>query len=61
VKLEKEFRKLEAAAGKEFRAEGWHGRPEYERSLDLRYRGRAMNSMCRLRRSHGSRACYSVS
>jgi len=39
VKLEKEFRKLEAAAGKEFRAEGWHGRLEYERSLDLRYRG----------------------
>jgi N-methylhydantoinase A len=39
AKLEREFRKLEAAARKEFRAEGWRGAPYYERSLDLRYRG----------------------
>ncbi len=39
AKLEKEFRNLEAAAQKEFRAEGWHGALQYERSLDLRYRG----------------------
>ncbi len=39
AKLQKEFRKLEAAAQKEFRAERWHGALQYERSLDLRYRG----------------------
>ncbi len=40
AKLQKEFRKLEAAALKEFRAERWLQRDlEYERSLDLRYRG----------------------
>ena len=39
AKLQKEFRKLEAAAQKEFRAERWRGAPHYERSLDLRYRG----------------------
>jgi N-methylhydantoinase A len=37
--LQQEFRKLEAAAQKEFRAEQWPGAPHYERSLDLRYRG----------------------
>lgn len=39
AKLQNEFRKLEAAARKEFRVEGWRGAPHYERSLDLRYRG----------------------
>jgi N-methylhydantoinase A len=39
AKLEKEFRKLEAAAQKEFRAERWPGALHFERSLDLRYRG----------------------
>jgi len=39
TKLQTEFRKLEAAARKEFRAEQWRGTPEYERSFDLRYRG----------------------
>jgi len=39
AKLEKEFRKLEAAARQEFRAEQWRGGLHYERSLDLRYRG----------------------
>ena len=38
-KLQQEFRTLEAAAHKEFRAEQWHGASHYERSLDLRYRG----------------------
>jgi N-methylhydantoinase A len=37
--LQQEFRTLEAAARKEFRAEGWSGGPQFERSLDLRYRG----------------------
>jgi N-methylhydantoinase A len=39
VKLQREFRKLQAAAEKEFRAEGWRGDLRYEKSLDLRYRG----------------------
>jgi N-methylhydantoinase A len=39
TKLEKEFRTLEAAAQREFRAERWRGALHYERSLDLRYRG----------------------
>jgi len=39
AKLEKEFRKLEASAQREFRAERWRGTLHYERSLDLRYRG----------------------
>ncbi len=39
AKLQKEFRKLEAAARKEFREERWRGALHYERSLDLRYRG----------------------
>jgi N-methylhydantoinase A len=39
AKLEKEFRKLEAAAQKEFRAERWRGALHFERSLDIRYRG----------------------
>jgi len=39
AKLEREFRKLEAAARQEFRAERWRGALQYERSLDLRYRG----------------------
>ncbi len=39
AKLRQEFRKLEAAARKEFRAERWRGALQYERSLDLRYRG----------------------
>ena len=37
--LEREFRKLEAAAREEFRSERWRGALQYERSLDLRYRG----------------------
>jgi N-methylhydantoinase A len=42
AKLRQEFRKLEVAAQKEFRAERWDRDLrdlEYERSLDLRYRG----------------------
>ena len=39
AKLRKEFRKLEAAAHREFREERWRGGLQYERSLDLRYRG----------------------
>ncbi len=39
AELQKEFRKLEAAAQKEFRAERWRGALHYDRSLDLRYRG----------------------
>ncbi len=39
AKLQQEFRKLEGAAQKEFRAERWRGVLQYERSLDLRYRG----------------------
>jgi N-methylhydantoinase A len=39
AELEKEFRKLETAARKEFSAERWRGAVHYERRLDLRYRG----------------------
>jgi N-methylhydantoinase A len=39
AKLETEFRRLEAAARKEFRAEKWAGAVLLQRSLDLRYRG----------------------
>ena len=39
AKLQTEFRKLESAAQKEFRAERWRGVLHFERSLDLRYRG----------------------
>jgi N-methylhydantoinase A len=43
TKLEREFRKLESVAQKEFRAERWSGDiqsgVQYERSVDLRYRG----------------------
>ncbi len=39
AELQKEFRKLEQAAHREFRAERWAGRLHYERSLDVRYRG----------------------
>jgi N-methylhydantoinase A len=38
-KLRKEFRKLEAEAQRQFRAEHWRGALRYERGLDLRYRG----------------------
>jgi N-methylhydantoinase A len=37
--LENEYRKLEAAAREEFRSERWRSALQYERSLDLRYRG----------------------
>jgi N-methylhydantoinase A len=39
AKLQREFRKLEEAAQREFRAERWRGVLQYDRSLDLRYRG----------------------
>jgi N-methylhydantoinase A len=39
ARLETEFRILEAAARKEFRAEKWQGTVLFQRSLDLRYRG----------------------
>jgi N-methylhydantoinase A len=39
AELQEEFRKLETRAQREFRAEGWRDALDYERSLDLRYRG----------------------
>jgi N-methylhydantoinase A len=39
TRLQQEFRKLEAAARTEFRAERWRDVLQFERSLDLRYRG----------------------
>jgi N-methylhydantoinase A len=39
AKVQQEFRRLEAAAQKEFSAEGWRAALHYERTLDLRYRG----------------------
>ena len=37
--LSREFAALEKSAASDFRAEAWQGRPEYRRSLDVRYRG----------------------
>ena len=39
AELDREFRKLETAARKEFQSERWTGTPQFERTLDLRYRG----------------------
>ncbi|MGA7631639.1 MAG: hydantoinase/oxoprolinase family protein [Terriglobales bacterium] len=39
ARVDQQFRKLEATAQKEFRGERWRGAIQYERSLDLRYRG----------------------
>ncbi len=37
--LNREFSALEKSAAKDFREEAWQGRPQYNRSVDLRYRG----------------------
>jgi N-methylhydantoinase A len=37
--VQKEFRKLEAAASKAFKTERWTGSIDYQRTFDLRYRG----------------------
>jgi N-methylhydantoinase A len=66
AKLDAEFRKLKQAAQKEFRAEGWHGAPHYERSVDLRYRGQGYelnvpatgNLAVRFHREHERRYGY---
>jgi len=39
ARLDQEFRRLRATAEKEFRAERWRGAVQFEKSLDLRYRG----------------------
>ena len=64
--LETEFRKLEAAARKEFRDEKWAGTLLFERSLDLRYRGQgyelnvpaAGNAAVRFHQEHQRRYGY---
>ena len=38
-KVNREFDALEKAATKDFRQEEWQGRPRYNRSVDIRYRG----------------------
>ncbi len=38
-RLEREFSLLKKRAGEDFRAEAWHGRLQYQQSIDLRYRG----------------------
>ncbi len=66
MRLEKEFRSLEAAARKEFRVEMWDGTPHFERSLDLRYRGQgyeinvpaAKNVAARFHEEHQRRYGY---
>ncbi len=65
-KLEKEFRKLELAAQREFRSDGWRGALKLERSLDLRYRGQgyelnvsaAKNAAVRFHEEHQRRYGY---
>jgi N-methylhydantoinase A len=39
TKLNQEFAALEKIAAKSFREENWKGRPHYNRTIDLRYRG----------------------
>jgi N-methylhydantoinase A len=39
TQLNREFAALEKNAAKDFRRELWQGRPQYRRSVDLRYRG----------------------
>ena len=39
AQLNAEFSALEKIAAKDFRREAWQGRPHYQRSIDLRYRG----------------------
>jgi N-methylhydantoinase A len=39
AKLNHEFSTLEKSAVKDFRCEGWYGNPQFNRSIDLRYRG----------------------
>jgi N-methylhydantoinase A len=39
AQLNQEFAGLEKAAAKDFAEENWKGRPNYDRSVDLRYRG----------------------
>jgi N-methylhydantoinase A len=39
AELNREFAGLEKAAADDFRAESWPGKPHYNRSIDLRYRG----------------------
>jgi N-methylhydantoinase A len=66
AELDVEFRKLEQAAQKEFRAEGWSGAPRCERSVDLRYRGQGYelnvpatgNLAARFHREHERRYGY---
>ena len=66
AELEKEFRKLETAARKEFRDEKWTGTLLFERSLDLRYRGQgyelnipaAGNAVARFHQEHQRRYGY---
>jgi N-methylhydantoinase A len=66
ARLKQEFRRLEAGAQKEFRAEGWRGALHYERSLDLRYRGQgyelnvpaADNATARFHHEHQRRYGY---
>lgn len=70
ARLEKEFRRLEAEALKEFRAERWSGDLKhdihFERSLDLRYRGQGYelnvpasgNVSVRFHREHQQRYGY---
>jgi N-methylhydantoinase A len=68
AKLQKEFRRLQAAALQEFRAERWRGALQYDRSLDLRYRGQGYelnvpatdeaNLIARFHREHQRRYGY---
>ncbi len=39
TQLNREFAALENTAAKDFREESWPGKPQYHRSVDLRYRG----------------------
>lgn len=39
AKLDRAFAELEKAAKQDFRNEGWHGVPQFTRTIDLRFRG----------------------
>lgn len=61
-----EFRKLEHSARDEYRSEGWTGKAEYQRTLDLRYQGQGYelnvpdspDAVSRFHREHQRRYGY---
>ena len=66
AQLNREFAALEKSAAKDFRQEAWPGRPHYNRSVDIRYRGQgyelnlpfAKNLLAAFQKEHHRRYGY---